>query len=267
MSLRLRLLCGLAMLASLTTCQHPAAQGPRADGPGLINPLPVPDPHVRWPRGEPDEIQLLADDAALAGAICRDGTGLLPASGTLFGHFRFDEPGEAALVNAPAELSGGSCQQVHANMAGPLSAMVAAATVENAAVGRSIMAISCYRSVERQADLFCDRPRVAQRGYGGQARWIAPPGYSEHATGLSIDFGSRGENQCNLRSCFAGTQVGRWLADNAGRFGFELSFPQGNEQGVAYEPWHYRFVGSVGARAMFDRAAAPVSAEQTTTAR
>jgi zinc D-Ala-D-Ala carboxypeptidase len=250
--------CALAALLLVTGSCVPAAYSPPPGGADpYINALPIPDPHIRWPRNEPGEIALLVDDTALAGAICRDGTGLLPASGSLFGHFRFDEPGEAALTGVPPEISGGSCQQVHRSMVEPLSAMIAAATSQDAAVGRSIMAISCYRSMERQAGLFCDQPRVAQRGYSGQARWIAPPGYSEHATGLSIDFGSRSEDGCNLRPCFADTRVGRWLAGNAGRFGFELSFPAGNPQGVSYEPWHYRFVGSAGARTTFERAAIP----------
>jgi zinc D-Ala-D-Ala carboxypeptidase len=249
----------LVLLLTLTACQRPEAQRLRSDGPPFLNPLPIPDapnPRVRYPRDEPREVQLLVDDAALAGAICRDGTGLLPPSGTLFGHYRFNQPIAASLTTAPPAIGGGSCQQMHASMAAPLAAMVAAATAEAPAVGNALMAISCYRSMERQADLFCNDPRVAQRGYVGQARWIAPPGYSEHATGLSIDFGSRREEGCNLRPCFANTAVGRWLAVNAPRFGFELSFPSGNPQGVSYEPWHYRYVGSVSARSIFDQAAA-----------
>jgi zinc D-Ala-D-Ala carboxypeptidase len=258
MTRALRPLCLLLLIVSATACQRPEAQRLRSDGPPFFNPLPIPDapnPRISVPRNEPAEVQLLIDDAALAGAICRDGTGLLPASGTLFGHYRFNEPGETALANAPPQLGGGSCQQVHQGMAAPLATMIAAANAENPAIGQAIMAISCYRSMERQAGLFCDRPRVAQRGYSGQARWIAPPGYSEHATGLSIDFGSRREDGCNLHPCFANTDVGRWLAINAPRFGFELSFPANNPQGVSYEPWHYRYIGSMGARSMFDRAA------------
>ncbi|MET0071956.1 MAG: D-alanyl-D-alanine carboxypeptidase family protein [Candidatus Thiodiazotropha sp.] len=32
-----------------------------------------------------------------------------------------------------------------------------------------------------------------------------------------------------------------WLHDHAHRFGFDLSFPQGNEFGYVYEPWHWCF--------------------------
>ena len=38
--------------------------------------------------------------------------------------------------------------------------------------------------------------------------------------------------------------TGKGLLNHSLRFHFELSFPPGNEQGIMYEPWHWRFVGS-----------------------
>jgi zinc D-Ala-D-Ala carboxypeptidase len=253
----------LTVILMLTaSCVPPSGGSPRAamSTAPYINPLPIPDapaPRIRTPISEPAEIGLLVDDDALAGAICRDQARLLPPAGTLFGHQRFDEPATAALTAPPTSATGGSCQQVHVAMAAPMQTMIEAATAEDASVGRAIVAISCYRSIERQAALFCDRGRVRSRGYAGQARWIAPPGYSEHATGLSIDFGSRSEEGCNLRPCFASTAVGRWLSANAWRFGFELSFPAGNAQGVSYEPWHFRYVGTAAARRLFNQTSGP----------
>jgi hypothetical protein len=247
MVLRVRPFLLLLLLPLLATCQAQVQRGasPAVAAIPMINPLPIPDapsPRITVPREEPRAIRLLVNDNDLAEAICRDGTGLLPAQGRLFGHQRHAEPRPYELAQAPAPIAGGSCQLVHRAMLHPLMDMVAAANRENPEVGRAIIAISCYRSIERQADLFCEPGRVAQRGYAGQARWIAPPGYSEHATGLSIDFGSRREDGCNLRPCFADTAVGRWLVSNAARFGFEMSFPADNQQGVAHEPWHYRYV-------------------------
>ncbi len=43
------------------------------------------------------------------------------------------------------------------------------------------------------------------------------------------------------------TPQARWLRTNAPRFGFELSFPPGNGQGVKWEPWHWRWVGATAA--------------------
>jgi hypothetical protein len=166
----------------------------------------------------------------------------LPAGGTLFGHVRSDEAPRSALVASPAGFGGGNCSLMNGAAASALSRMLAAARTDNPAVARAMMGISCYRSIERQAAIFCNADRIASRGYAGQARWVAPPGFSEHSTGLAIDFGSRGGN-CNLEQCFKNDPVGRWLKENAPRFGFRLSFPEGNPQGVSFEPWHYRFVG------------------------
>jgi len=42
---------------------------------------------------------------------------------------------------------------------------------------------------------------------------------------------------------FDRTEAFRWLQANGKRFHFEISFPRNNPYGVAYEPWHYRYVG------------------------
>jgi D-alanyl-D-alanine carboxypeptidase len=125
----------------------------------------------------------------------------------------------------------------------PLRAMLAAARAEDPALGAAIVGLSCHRDPPRQAQLYCSPGKIASRGYAGQAFWVAPPGYSEHATGLSLDFGDRNRPDCHVEPCFAETRVGRWLAANASRFGFRLSFPPGNAAGVAAEPWHYRYTG------------------------
>ena len=39
------------------------------------------------------------------------------------------------------------------------------------------------------------------------------------------------------------TPGGKWLMRRGPEFGFELSFPAGNKQGVGWEPWHWRWVG------------------------
>jgi D-alanyl-D-alanine carboxypeptidase len=48
----------------------------------------------------------------------------------------------------------------------------------------------------------------------------------------------------NLNPSFDSTPAYAWLAQNANRYHFTLSFPAGNVQGVSYEPWHWRFEGS-----------------------
>lgn len=209
--------------------------GPSAGADGL----PVaPDANTPGKPGAP-----LTGEAAIAAATCRARGIDASGAASLFGHIKQYDASAASLVAPPSGFGGGNCTAVHRDMAGALAAMIAAADADSPGLGRAMVGISCHRSAKRQADLYCAAPRIAARGYAGQAYWVAPPGFSEHATGRSIDFGDRSAPGCNVESCFAGTAVGRWLAAHAGRFGFAMSFPQGNAQGVAYEPWHFRYVG------------------------
>ena len=50
---------------------------------------------------------------------------------------------------------------------------------------------------------------------------------------------------------FEQTAAFRWLQAHAAQFNFEISFPKDNPQGVNYEPWHWRWVGSDAARVTF----------------
>ncbi len=74
-------------------------------------------------------------------------------------------------------------------------------------------------------------------------RYLARPGHSEHETGLACDFTTPGST--DTRDDLAATPAGIWLCRNAARFGFILRYPRMKEHitGIAYEPWHYRYVG------------------------
>jgi D-alanyl-D-alanine carboxypeptidase len=116
-----------------------------------------------------------------------------------------------------------------------------------------IVPVSAFRDVERQRLLF--ENQVERRGSIEAASKIsAPPGYSEHHTGLAVDLADGRFPKQDITSQFENTDAFRWLQKNAERFGFEMSFPLENQQGVMYEPWHWRFVGSENARAMFAKA-------------
>ena len=123
----------------------------------------------------------------------------------------------------------------------------AAARAEGIALG----ALSCFRSIAHQRQLFCAGLRDCDGKAALRARFVAPPGYSEHATGYAIDFVQRGADCRAAEQCFALTPGGQWLMRRAAAFGFELSFPAGNRQGVGWEPWHWRWVGAPAARARF----------------
>ncbi len=74
------------------------------------------------------------------------------------------------------------------------------------------------------------------------ASYSARAGYSEHQTGLCIDFVT---SDAGLTLAFENTNAFRWLSQNCYRFGFILRYPADKVAvtGYTYEPWHYRFVG------------------------
>jgi len=105
-----------------------------------------------------------------------------------------------------------------------------------AAVGVTLLPLSTFRSVVRQT-------AIIQRKFArGQCiedilRVSAVPGCSEHHTGRALDLGAPGH--LKLETPFARTREFRWLQRHAKRFGFHLSYPRNNRQGIAYEPWHW----------------------------
>jgi len=124
--------------------------------------------------------------------------------------------------------------------------MVAAASAE----GVRLIPISGFRTVAYQKVLF----RRACRRYGSEkkaARWVAPPGHSEHHTGWSLDLGEESSPETDVDASFENTRAFRWLEENASRFGFELSFSKDNPQGIGYEPWHWRYVGAEAPKKLF----------------
>ena len=104
--------------------------------------------------------------------------------------------------------------------------------------GVAITIVSAFRSVERQAEIV--RAKLA-RGLSIDEilRVSAPPGYSEHHTGRAVDVTTEGARPLELE--FEDTEAFGWLAANAARFGFHMSYPRQNPYGYMYEPWHWCF--------------------------
>lgn len=104
------------------------------------------------------------------------------------------------------------------------------------AEGITLLVSSTYRSYDYQKNLYARN--VKQMGKEAADRESAPPGASQHQTGTAIDFG-------DITDKFATEPSGIWLAANAGKYGFSLSFPQGYEPvtGYRWECWHYRYIG------------------------
>jgi len=107
--------------------------------------------------------------------------------------------------------------------------------------GVELVYSSTYRSYDYQQGLY---ESYVQR-YGRQEadRFSARPGTSQHQLGTSIDFGS-------ITPEFGDTEAGRWLLENAWKYGFSLSYPEGYEEltGYMFEIWHYRYITTVGTR-------------------
>jgi D-alanyl-D-alanine carboxypeptidase len=121
-----------------------------------------------------------------------------------------------------------------------LAVMVDAASAE---VGQQLVAQSGYRSYDIQVNAY--NRYVNQLGTSGADLTSARPGYSEHQTGMAIDLLATGSG-CSLDGpCFGDTAAGQWLAANAYRFGFLLSYPADKTAvtGYEYEPWHFRYIG------------------------
>jgi D-alanyl-D-alanine carboxypeptidase len=106
--------------------------------------------------------------------------------------------------------------------------------------GITLVYSSAYRSYSYQDGLFERYSR--QHGVENANRFSARPGDSQHQLGTAIDFGS-------IDDSFATTSAGQWLAANAWRFGFSLSYPMDMEHvtGYVWESWHYRYITKAGA--------------------
>ena len=118
--------------------------------------------------------------------------------------------------------------------------------------GIDLFAVSGYRSYDRQVAVF--NAEVSKYGEEKAIQAVAIPGSSEHQTGLSMDLSSQSAN-FELSEQFGETAEGKWIAENAHRFGFILRYPKGKEAitGYKYEPWHFRYVGKTAATVIYEK--------------
>lgn len=108
--------------------------------------------------------------------------------------------------------------------------------------GVELFAVSGYRSYQYQETLF--HAEVNKVGRAKAIEAVAYPGQSEHQTGLAMDISSRSA-EMQLTEQFGESKEGKWLAENAHRFGYILRYPKGKEMitGYQYEAWHFRYIG------------------------
>jgi zinc D-Ala-D-Ala carboxypeptidase len=108
--------------------------------------------------------------------------------------------------------------------------------------GLELLAQSGYRSYDTQVSIFAYNEN--QYGEARANQVSAQPGQSEHQTGLAIDVTSP-KVEYQLVEEFGETREGKWVADNAHKYGFIVRYLKGKEEitGYQYEPWHLRYVG------------------------
>ncbi|RZL56943.1 MAG: D-alanyl-D-alanine carboxypeptidase family protein [Sphingomonas sp.] len=186
----------------------------------------------------------LALAAPATAQVCAGASATMASDGRVYGHLPYGDAPPDELVPAPAGFALNGCM-LRRDAIPDLERLLAAAQGDPAVMGQ-LRALSCHRSIIRQASVFCrEHPDAGGDPDATRAISVAPPGHSEHSTGYALDFAVRPANGCpDAEACMAATPAARWLVANAPRFGFEMSFPGGNKQNVKWEPWHWRWVGT-----------------------
>lgn len=92
---------------------------------------------------------------------------------------------------------------------------------------------SGFRSVGFQKRIIKNRLSAGEE-YQKVINYVAPPGYSQHHSGLAIDF-------VPSEALFAKTREYLWLKNNAGNFGFHETYPEDSTGNIPWESWHWIF--------------------------
>lgn len=140
---------------------------------------------------------------------------------------------------------------VDARIAQPLKDFLAAAKAD----GYTLQVISGYRTFARSAVLL-ENEVQAQMKYNGYSREkaeqvaatrVAPPGTSEHNTGLAVDIlsGDYYNHHSQIEESFEYDAEAAWMKAHCAEYGFILRYPKDKQDvtGIIFEPWHFRYVG------------------------
>ncbi|MGD8690058.1 MAG: D-alanyl-D-alanine carboxypeptidase family protein [Gammaproteobacteria bacterium] len=104
--------------------------------------------------------------------------------------------------------------------------------------GIELQLVSAFRSIDYQCEVIRRKLR-AGRTIEDILAANAPPGFSEHHSGLAVDVATPGSRP--LEEEFESTAAFAWLNAHAASFGFRLSYPRDNRHGLMYEPWHWAY--------------------------
>jgi len=107
---------------------------------------------------------------------------------------------------------------------------------------------------DKKIDFFKQRGLCEDDAREQASKIIATPGCSEHQLGLAIDVTSYDMKDLEdpLTRDFEEKAEALWLSQNSSQYGFILRYPKNKTEitQIAYEPWHYRYVGRHDAIAM-----------------
>ena len=148
-----------------------------------------------------------------------------------YNHYAYEEVSSSLLEPV------GNGQKLHKDAAKAFEKM----RLDAQSSGITLTPISGFRSKSEQDYLFYEVAKQRSQTLEQRAKVSAPPVYSQHHTGLSIDVNS-------LNPSFANTKEFSLLQKNAKQFDFELSFAEGNSQSVSFEPWHWAWHGNEDAK-------------------
>ena len=161
--------------------------------------------------------------------------------GRILGHLPYKEISEEKLVLIEPNI------EVHIDMQESLLNMREEARKD----GVYLVFLSGYRSINLQNEIFYSLKSIRNQEAFERARVSAPPGYSEHSTGFAIDIGDATQRETDFQTEFENTNAFKWLLKNAAKFHFKLSFNKNNKY-IDYEPWHWRYEGSIDALKVFE---------------
>ena len=159
----------------------------------------------------------------------------------ILGHLPYKEVNKEKLVLIEPNI------EVHIDMSDSLLKMRNAAEND----GIYLVFLSGYRSINLQKDIFYSLKSIRNQEAAVRDRVSAPPGYSEHSTGFAIDIGDATQRDTDFEREFENTDAFKWLKKNAAKFHFKLSFHKDNKY-IDYEPWHWRYEGSIDALKVFE---------------
>ena len=113
---------------------------------------------------------------------------------------------------------------------------------------RNIMVNSGFRNAKQQQEVYDSKLQLNGAEYA--EKYVQKPGYSEHHTGYAMDLAVYDEGDLEVEGdeamwTFDGKNEYFWVDQNCDQYGFVLRYSASKEDvtRIAYESWHYRYVG------------------------